>query len=313
MRFVAHKDFSKADYDTLASNNQEAIMIRLTNNGNKDSKITNACYCIFYQSVCFDPDKSTSELVPCKIVEDRERAFCTVLGLKLKATKINEDKLKKINIITHGIARTWNGTAWNATKTATRNPAAWALEILTSDSHPASKFSDSEIDLDSFGDYYEYCENPENDASENHFSYHFDWVITQNTKKQDTLNHILNATNARIYQDITGKLAVAIDRQQENAVAVYNPQNIIDIKNKKTTSRASDGMRIKYTDSKNDLFQESTYLVMREGRTLNENSIIKDLSVTGITEHEHIVRHARRLMAIETLRPKTTTDRKSVV
>ena len=307
MRFVAHKDFSKADYDTLASNNQEAIMIRLTNNGSKDSKITNACYCIFYQSVCFDPDKSTSELVPCKIVEDRERAFCTVLGLKLKATKINEDKLKKINIITHGIARTWDGTEWSTAKTATRNPAAWALEILTSDSHPASKFRDSEIDLDSFGDYYEYCENPENDAAANHFSYHFDWVITQNTKKQDTLNHILNATNARIYQDITGKLAVAIDRPQENAVAVYNPQNIIDIKNKKTTSRVSDGMRIKYTDSKNDLFQESTYLVMREGRTLNENSIIKDLSVTGITEHEHIVRYARRLMAIETLRPKTTT------
>ena len=161
MRYVAHKDFTAADYNTLKANGQSAIYIRIRNNGNKDSMIHNGCYVLYYQSVCFDPDKSMSgktytNLIPCKVVEDRERAFCTILGLKLKATKINEDKLKKINIISHGIARTWNGTAWSSTKTATRNPAAWALEIETSNGHPASKYNDSEIDLDSFGDYYDF-------------------------------------------------------------------------------------------------------------------------------------------------------------
>lgn len=302
LRYVAHKDFTLANYNTLHANGQKSIYIRIRNNGNAgDSMIHNDCYCLFYQSVCFDPEKSTSELVPCRVVEDRERAFCTVLGLKLKATKINEDKLKKINIISHGVARTWDGTAWSDTKTATRNPAAWALEIETSDSHPASKYNDSEIDLDSFGDYYEFCELN---------GYKFDYVITQNMKKDDVLNYIMEATGACIYTDIYGRRAVAFDHPQENALAVYNPQNIIDIQNKKTFGRRTDALRIKWVNSNDDLFQEDTYLLMREVNgvplTLNENSIIKDITVTGITTFDHIVKYARRLMAVEILRPKTT-------
>ena len=298
LRFVAHKDFTAANYSTLRANGQTSIYIRVRSDGNTgDSMIHNDCYVLYYQSVCFDPDKSTSELVPCRVVEDRERAYCTILGLKLKASKINEDKLQKINIISQGVARTWNGTEWSSTKSATRNPAAWVLEIETSDSHPASKYLDSEIDLDSFGDYYEWCELN---------GYKFDWVITQNTKKDDVLNYILEATGAVIYTDIYGRRAVAFDHPQENALAVYNPQNIITIQNKKTFGRRTDGLRIKWVNCENDLFQEDTYLLMREGQTLNADSIIKDLTVTGVTTFDHIVKYARRLMAIETLRPKTT-------
>ena len=306
LRFVAHNDFTAADYNTLKANGQGAIYIRILNNGNKDSTIHNGCYCLFYQSVCFDPDKSMggksyTNLIPCKVVEDRERAFCTILGLKLKASKINEDKLKKINIITQGVARTWNGSKWSATKTATRNPAAWALEIETSDSHPASRYDDSEMDLDSFGDYHEFCEQN---------GYRFDYVITQNMKKDDVLNYIMEATGACIYTDIYGRRAVAFDRPQENALAVYNPQNIIDIQNKKTFGRKTDALRIKWVNGNDDLFQEDTYLLMREVNgvplTLNENSIIKDITVTGITTFDHVVKYARRLMAVEILRPKTT-------
>ena len=303
LRFVAHKDFTAADYNALKANGQTAIYIRIRNNGNSgDSMIHNDCYCLFYQSVCFDPEKSMTgetytDLVPCKVVEDRERAFCTIIGLKLKATKINEDKLKKINIITQGVARTWNDTNWSAEKRATRNPAAWALEIETSPSHPASLRADGELDLESYGDFYEYCDK---------MGYKFDWTITQNQKKDDILNYIMEATGACVYYDIYGRRAIAIDRPQENALAVYNPQNIIRIQNKKSFGRRTDGLRIKYINAKDDLYQEDTYLVMREGQTLNQDSIIKDLTVTGITEYSHIVKYARRLMAIEALRPKTT-------
>ena len=303
LRYVAHKDFTASDYETLKTNNQTAIYIRIRSNGNAgDSSIKNDCYCLFYQSICYDPDKSkNAELVPCKIIEDRERAFCTILALKLKASKINEDKLKKINIITQGIARTWNGKKWSKEKTETRNPAAWALEIETSDSHPASRYNDDELDLESFGDYYEYCEEK---------GYKFDWIITQNTKKDATLNHIMEATGACIYTDIYGRRAIAIDKPQENALAVYNPQNIISIQNKKTFGRRTDGLRIKYINSKDDLFQEDTYLLMREVNDkpleITPDSIIKDINITGITTFDHIVKYARRLMAIEALRPKTT-------
>ena len=115
----------------------------------------------------------------------------------------------------------------------------------------------------------------------------------------------------QMYIDLYGRRAVAIDRKQENALAVYNAQNIIKISNRKTFARQTDGLRIKFVNSKDDLFQEDTYLVMREDngkpRELTYESLIKDVSVTGVTEYEHVVKHARRLMAIEALRPKVTT------
>lgn len=302
LRYIAHHDFTLEDYNTLKVNGQSAILLQLRSNGNVDSAIRNDCYCLYYQSVCFDPQKSTNELVPAKILEDRERAFSTILGIKVKASELNEDKLQKINIITQGVARVWNGTSWSKDKKETRNPAAWALEIETSSSHPASRRDDSELDLESFGAFYEYCQK-------NNFS--FDYVITQNTKKDDILGYIMDVTGACTYYDIYGRRAIAIDEKKENALAVYNPQNIINIQNKKSFGRRTDGLRIKFINSKDDLFLEDTYLVMREingeALKLSENSIIKDVTATGITEFEHVVKYARRLMAREILRPKTTT------
>ncbi len=312
LRYVAHRDFTLSDYTLLKLNGQDAIYIRIRSNGNRDSMIHNDCYCLYYQSVCFDPAKSSAPagvlqdggaagLVPCKTVEDRERAFCTIAGLRLKASQLNEDKLKKINIVTQGVARVWNGSAWSAAKTATRNPAAWALEIETSPCHPASRRDDSELDLESYGEFYQYCEQN---------AFYFDYVVTQGIRKDDLLNYIMEATGACVYYDIYGRRAIAIDCPQENAIAVYNPQNIINIQNKKTFGRRTDGLRIKYVNSKNDTYQEDTYLVMREvdgaPLPLTYDSIIKDVPVTGITTYEHVVKYARRLMAIEALRPKTT-------
>ncbi|MGP1459900.1 MAG: hypothetical protein ACTTKL_11455, partial [Treponema sp.] len=107
LRYVAHQDFNTEDYNELKLSNQKAILIRLCSNGNNDSKIKNDCYCLYYQCVCFDPNRK-GWLYPCKVVEDRERAFCTTMGIKLKATARNEQKLKKINVISQGIARVWD-------------------------------------------------------------------------------------------------------------------------------------------------------------------------------------------------------------
>lgn len=312
LRFSTRKKFSLEHYQTLRDNGQKSILLRVRSNGNDDSKIKNDCYVLFYQSRCFDPNKSSAPagivrddsagLVPCEILEDRERAFCTVMGLRLKSSKNNEDKLKKINVITQGVARTWNGSKWSDTRSVTRNSAAWALEILTSGSHPMSRFADAEIDLESFGEFYQWCEANK---------FYFDYVITQGRKKGDTVNLILGNCGALLYLDLYGRLAVATDRPQENALAAYNPQNIISISNKKTFGRRTDGLRVKYTTSADDLYQEDTYLLMREvdGKPLelNADSAIKDVTVTGITTFEHVVKYARRMMAVEALRPKTTT------
>ena len=313
LRYTANHDFTLSDYATLNENNQTSIIVRVRSDGNDDPKIKNDCYLFYYQSKIFDPEKSSAPagvldddgeagLVPCLNVENRERGFSCIIGMKLKATKNNEKKLTQINYIATSTARLWDGTAWGNTKQPTRNPAAIALEVLTSDIHPASRYNDSEIDLQAWGALYEKCERD---------GIKFDYVITQNQKKNDTLEKIATVCNAAIYKDIYGRISVAIDQPQENSIAVYNPQNIISITNRKTFSRRVDALRIKYIDSANDTFKENTYTVTRiengQPVAIDENSIIKEVTATGITEHAQIVKYGRRLMAIDELRQITTT------
>ena len=313
IRFIAHKDFTLADYQTVAANNQSYILIRVKSNAPDDSKVRADCYVYYYQSHVFDPLKSSipagvlddggaAGLVDCLNVEDRERAYSCIAGLKLVATDNNEKKLKQINIVATSTARTWNGSAWSEEKSPTRNPAAIVLEILTSDTHPASRYADTEIDLAAFGALYEYCEN--NDI-------YFDDVITQAQKKDAELQKIADVCGCAFYKDIYGRISVAIDQAQENAVAVYNPQNIISLTNKKTFARRVDALRIKYIDSTNDTYKQNTYTVTRlengQPVTIDENSIIKEIEVKGITRQSQIVKYGRRLMAVDELRPVTTT------
>ena len=313
MRFIAHHKFTLADYQALVTNDQTYVLIRLRSNAPDDQKTRADCYLYYYQSHVFDPLKSstpagviddggTAGLVDCLNVEDKERAYSCIAGFKLTATTNNEKKLTQINIIATSTARTWNGSAWSETKAPTRNPAAIALEIYTSDIHPASRYADEEIDLDAFGALYEYCEN--NDI-------YFDDLITQAQKKDAEIQRIADVCGCAFYKDIYGRISVAIDQAQENAIAVYNPQNIISLTNKKTFARRVDALRIKYIDSTNDTYKQNTYTVTRlengQPVTINEDSIIKEIDVKGITTQAQVVKYARRLMAIDELRPVTTT------
>jgi hypothetical protein len=313
LRYVATKNFTYNDYQTLAANSQNSILVRVRSNAPEDEKLRANCYVYYYQTKIFDPLKSSAPagvlndggaagLVACLNVEERERSKSCCLGLRLKATDNNKDKLTQINIIATSTARTWNGSAWSSGKSPTRNPAAIALEILTTDIHPASRYNDSEIDLDAFGALYEYCEN--NDL-------YYDRVITQGQKKDAELQKIADVCGCAFYKDIYGRRSVAIDQAQDNAVAVYNPQNIISLTNKKTFARRVDALRIKYIDSTNDTYKQNTYTVTRlengQPVTIDENSIIKEIEAPGITRQSQIVKYARRLMAIDELRPVTTT------
>ena len=178
------------------------------------------------------------------------------IGLCLKATATNKDKAGKIQIVTCGMARIWSKTSrvWSTEKKATRNPASWLLEVLTSKTHPASKLSDEEIDLESLGDLYEYCEKN---------ALNIDLVISTGDTKENILKKILETANAGLYRSIYGKLAVAVDDKKTNAVAILNQQNLISFSAEKSLARNVDGYRVTFTE--NQFWKEDTQVFMRDG------------------------------------------------
>ena len=229
------------------------------------------------------------------------------IGLCLKATATNKDKAGKIQIVTCGMARVWDKTSreWSEEKKATRNPASWLLEVLTSKTHPASKLSDDEIDLESFGDFYEYCD-------EN--ALNIDLVISTGDTKENILKKILETGNAGLYRSIYGKLAVAIDDRKTNAVAILNQQNLISFSAEKKLTRNVDGYRVTFTES--GYWKEDTQVFMRDGSDYADSPAdvqIEELKVDSFTadsekgDFSQVYKFIRRKINADILRAHTFT------
>lgn len=314
LRFNAHKDFSFSDHFTYDSENQNYIQraypitIRLRCPTNKVSSGTEVsqCYVEWIHSYCYDVDKSASQgtLVDERVVGDEEAAKSTLIGVHIKATLTNEDKIKAINVVTNGLAPVPTKTngiwKWNlANKVITSNPASWLIEILTSDTHKASKVSlTDEIDTDTFGDLYDYCEKQ---------GIFINKVLTEGEQKAQVLDDILSVCHATLYQNIYGKIAVAIDREIENPIALLNEQNLISFDYEKSVSLEVDGLRCKYIDA-NSGFQENNFVALYDSSsTLDENSVLREVTLDGITDEKQARRQARYIMASTKLRPLKAT------
>jgi len=319
MRFNAHVDLSFSDlieqktttdssiyYDLKYS---QPITIKITC---PDSEVTTGstyddCYVQWIHSYTFDKVKSiatagtTNTLVSEKNIEQRDAALSTLIGLHIESSSANEDKLKSIQIVTSGLARTWNGQEWSAQKSTTSNPASWLLEVLTSSAHTPSQLDDEEIDLQAFGDLYEYCQ--ENGIESN-------YVITQGQTKSAILELLCSLCHSVLYQNIYGQISIAVDKVNENAIAIFNEQNLISFSYEKELKRPVDGVKVKYINAEND-YQEDTFILMYDG-TLNPESrssdcVLKELTLDGCTSFSQAYRHALFIMRCDKLRPIKAT------
>lgn len=280
----------------------EPILVKLVCTTPKATRTAyDQVYVQWVQSTLFHRDESEAAgaLVNDRVLEPTEAALSTLIGMRIRATAANQDKLGKINILTAGVARTWTGTGWTTTRAPTRNLGAWLLEALTSSTHPASKLDDDEVDLESFGELYEHC------AAE---GLEVELVLVDGDEKGAVIDTLCDIGNCALYENAYGEVAVAIDAAKENAVDVLNTQNLLSLEVEKEFGRRTDGIRISYV-SRERGYQPDSFLVMREGVTRGPTSLIRDLESPGRTTHEQNVKHARRLMAIEELRPRVVRTR----
>ena len=315
MRFEASKTFTLSDYQTLAANGQTNIMIQVVNGTVQDSNIRSAAHLLYYESQCFDPDKSQTPagvlsaeeyheaypqgngLEDCEVISADARRLSTMAAVRLRSTESNSSKLDKINFVSRSVARVWDGDEWSEGKKATNNPAAILLEILTSDSHPLSAFDDAELELDAFGGLYEFCEDE---------GMEFNAVQTQKAMKSKLLEQVCAICRASLYWNAEGKLSVAWDCAQDTVVAELDADSLVSVEVEKTMTRSVDALRVTYLDSSS--WTQKVYTVLNNGVTeIGADSVIKDLNVTGITKLEQIVKYARYTMACMNIRKKTVS------
>lgn len=298
VRYEASRSFTWAEVSAARAAGSR-IYVKLVNESAKDSYITNTACLLYYESHCYDPEKSEAAgaIVDCPILEPKEMALSSMLVVRIKANSANEDKLRKINVVVRSLARVWTGEAWSHDKVTTSNPAAILLEVLTSPIHPLSRFDDSELDLASFGGLYEFCERE---------VITFNAVQTTKTTKKSVLETVCGACHASLYWNVSGLLSVAWDHWQDGPLAVLDADSVLDVKVKKEYARRVDAMRLTYTEA--DTWEQKTALVKRNSSiVLGADSVIQELTVTGPEYLPEVQKYARYMMACQNLRPKIVT------
>jgi hypothetical protein len=133
-----------------------------------------------------------------------------------------------------------------------KQPSCVLLEVLTTTVHSPSKCTDAELDLDAFGELYEYCTT--NDLECN-------MIIMEGDTKENILKKICATCFASLYRSYTGKISVVYDDVRANAIAVFNTQNVISFRNRKDISTLTDGVRVSYIEA--DTWKQDAAIVMR--------------------------------------------------
>jgi len=252
------------------------------------------------QTACYDAKKSSaSALVAAQLLEADKRDKCTRIGIRVVANENTADMLDSFSVIQSGLARVWDKTAksWSASKVPTRNLASWVLEILTSPHHKPSQYADDELDLASFGAWYEYCEKE---------GFYADGVITRGEKKKNTIDTLCqNGNAALIYNEFTGKIEAAIDNGRPYSVALLNSENIISIQTSKDFKRKTDGKKVTYIN-RDAGYDADSVVFMRSGKEYNpETDTISITALKYITDYKMAYKYVWRQMAEEAAHPRT--------
>ena len=252
------------------------------------------------QTTCYDAKKSDEEtLVAANVLEADKRDKCTRIGIRVIANENTADMLDSFSVIQSGIARVWDKTAkrWSASKVPTRNLASWVLEILTSPHHKPSQYADDELDLASFGAWYEYCEKEK---------FYADGVITKGEKKKNTIDTLCqNGNAALVYNEFTGKIEAAIDNGRPYSVALLNSENIISIQTSKDFKRKTDGKKVTYIN-RDAGYDADSVVFMRSGKEYNpETDTISTTALKYITDYKMAYKYVWRQMAEEAASPRT--------
>lgn len=296
VRFIATKEFTFNEVDG------KSILLKLVKETPAlESNSNETCYLQYYQSLCYDNEKSTETtgLVSCQNLEDDFINKTTRIGIRLTANDNTSGSLDEIHVISEGFGKTWDNDAqtWSDEKTATNNPASEILEILTSDVHTHSKLSENEIDLLKLGELYKFCED--NSLTCNS-------IITTEKKKKDIISSILEYCGASMYFDASeGLWTFAIDYIENNPVALLNSENLKSINYVKDFSRQIDGYKVTFTDEES--WQTNTIYVMRNNQSRTQDSVISELALDYVTNKDHAYKIAQRKLRQLYLQPRTIT------
>lgn len=289
VRFMATKEFSAEEAYG------KTISVRLSRSMKYKSNSQEDCYFLFMNCFCYDNVTSTAtELKPCKVLKDSSKL--TMLGIHFVASDSTQGLLDELNIITTGTAKKITANGFGDYE-GTQNPVSWIAEILTSETHLHSVYTDEELDMPSFYEAWEYTENK---------GYKVGGIVNTNIKKRDLLTKLLFIINGTLFFNADGKLEIAIDKEESTPVALLNSECIKSVTYAKEFTRNPDGLKLTFTNK--DTWAVDTRYVMADGKDEHTTEdLISERNIEFVTDPDVIYMIGLRQLKEKALQPLTIT------
>lgn len=338
MRFVAEKTFT---YDEVFNT---ATITRLKNNAiefkifrvseDKSESNSKLQYKVYFSSIrtwCYDynatdnsayDNTGTKSLVPQIPIIKKYKDITARLGFKIKAGDELSGQIDELNVVLCSRARYCTITKENGEKiytwsavddtVPTNNPAALALMVLQHTMRGEYAYKDSQIDMDSFGRFYEWCNSVDNELinSDCH-RYIANGVLSKELKTSELVNQILACGHGKLVLN-GNKYGVWFDRPQSTPVMILNSQNVLEASNSKSFSEDIDGYSAKFIDCLND-YQEDTIVCVPKNTTKNDSEYrLENIEIPWITDAARVYRHCMYNIACRRLRAETWTRKLGV-
>lgn len=338
MRFVAEKTFT---YDEVFNT---ATITRLKNNAiefkifrvseDKSESNSKLQYKVYFSSIrtwCYDynatdnsayDNTGTKSLVPQIPIIKKYKDITARLGFKIKAGDELSGQIDELNVVLCSRARYCTITKENGEKiytwsavddtVPTNNPAALALMVLQHTMRGEYAYKDSQIDMASFGRFYEWCNSVDTELinSDCH-RYIANGVLSKELKTSELVNQILACGHGKLVLN-GNKYGVWFDRPQSTPVMILNSQNVLEASNSKSFSEDIDGYSAKFIDCLND-YQEDTIVCVPKYTTKNDSEYrLENIEIPWITDAARVYRHCMYNIACRRLRAETWTRKLGV-
>lgn len=321
MKFVARRTFTFDEAKKIIQDGKGYAEFRIVRINPKDNE-TNTSDTIYLSGIrtwSFDKTKSfangNAKLIPQAPVIESKRKLTTRIALRIKADEyVFKNQLDSLNCIVESKCRTWDKIAkkWSTNLTTTNNPAAIALMVLQHKSRGKFSYSDDMIDLDKFGEFYDWC-NQERENFDGTKSPKFtcNGVLTNQKKTRDIINAILEVGRARLIIN-DDKYSIWIDKPQDYPVMVLNNQNVISASNSKEFKELPNGYLIKFVNEKNGYQSDERKVCFNDEDENNPDAIFDNLEMLFCTDEAQIYQNGKYRLACAKLRPETWTRKVSI-
>ena len=325
MRFLATRELTWAEAVYLHEHGGDVaqIFMQKANTDPTDGKTVDGIYCTAIRTWVYDYDKSTASggFVLEDLIDSKLRKKTVCLTMSVTASNGFADLNGTLNELTCVVAskcRTWDGSRWSDTKTATCNPASVALEMMQSPTLGQYAVPDSKIDLAAFGELYEFAESHTGRkagySQPQPLPFEVSGALTSQKKLEDVVNQVLTTARASLTRN-GNKYSVLIDKPRDYPVTILNNHSFLrdGVSNSKSFDELPDGYKVKFINERLGYGEDFIYVMVGNKTSTDPTAVIEETEVLWITNPDLVwqsvvYNHAKRVCRPETWSRKVGID-----